>query len=87
MEGPPCLTGSNTLDDDEVISINAASELLGFSKAQLELWALAKSFGLRSVALRKKRQFMVCDLRAFLEARNRALYSPGGNHAKPHPAE
>jgi len=75
------------LDHDAVISIDAAGELLGFSKAQLELWALAKSFGLRSVALRKKRQFMVCDLRAFLEARNRALYSPGGNHAKPHPAE
>jgi hypothetical protein len=54
------------LDDDEVISMNAACELLGFSKAQLELWALAKSFGLRSVALRKKRRFMVCDLRAFL---------------------
>ena len=32
------------LDDDAVISIDAAGELLGFSKAQLELWALAKSF-------------------------------------------
>lgn len=75
------------LDDDDVISIETACELLGFSKTQLELWALGKSFGLRSVAPKMRRQFLVRDLRAFLEARHRALNPSGEMNAKPKPAE
>ncbi|GAB6048987.1 hypothetical protein JCM19379_28190 [Methyloparacoccus murrellii] len=72
----------NHLDDDAVIGIDTACELLGFSKTQLEHWALSKSFGLRSVAPKMKRQFVVRDLRAFLEARNRALTQTGELNAK-----
>jgi hypothetical protein len=75
------------LDDDAIIPIETACELLGFSQTQLELWALGKSFGLKSVAPKMRRQFLVRDLRAFLQARQRALQPQGDLHAKPHPAE
>ncbi|TSA03931.1 MAG: hypothetical protein D4R76_03855 [Methylococcus sp.] len=70
------MTMPNRLDalkDTDVLPLNEAAELLGLEPSYLEYLAASKAFGLKSKAIKWKRQFIVSDLRDFLQARSKGV--------------
>lgn len=70
------MTMPNRLDalkDSDVLPLNEAAELLGLEPSYLEYLAASKAFGLKSKAIKWKRQFIVSDLRDFLQARSKGV--------------
>jgi len=70
------MTMPNRLDalkDTDVLPLNVAAELLGLEPSYLEYLAASKAFGLKSKAIKWKRQFIVSDLRDFLQARSKGV--------------
>ena len=63
------------LKDTDVLQLNEAAEILGLEPSYLEYLAASKAFGLKSKAIKWKRQFIVSDLRNFLEARAKGVTS------------
>ncbi len=59
--------------DTDILQLNEAAEILGLEPSYLEYLAASKAFGLKSKAIKWKRQFMVGDLRNFLEARAKGV--------------
>lgn len=63
------------LKDTDILQLNEAAEILGLEPSYLEYLAASKAFGLKSKAIKWKRQFIVSDLRNFLEARAKGVTS------------
>ncbi|MEI6355009.1 MAG: hypothetical protein WCO47_09820 [Methylococcus sp.] len=63
----------DALKDTDVLPLNEAAELLGLEPSYLEYLAASKAFGLKSKAIKWKRQFIVSDLRDFLQARSKGV--------------